>query len=127
ARSRMEPQFKTSFIPKQSLAKSATPKRRGAGMPKGAGLIVSLVIFLAAAGSAGSLYLYKQYLLDSIDRKSEELRRARNAFQPSLIRDLARLDSRLIAAQDIMERHIAPSVIFELLEQTTLRSVQYSS
>jgi hypothetical protein len=123
----MEPQFKTSFIPKQSLAKTAAPRRRGGGVPTGAGLVVSLVIFLAAAGSAGSLYLYKQFLIQNIEEKSGELRRAREAFQPSLILDLARLDSRLIAAQDILEAHISPSVVFSLLEQTTLRSVRYNT
>lgn len=124
----VEPKFKTSFIPKQSLESSVAPQksqRRGVGL--GIGSFISLIVFLAAVGLSAGLFLYERYLTESIVTKKDTLERARDAFQPALIRELTRLDTRIQAAKEILEKHVAPSAIFGILEQVTLESVRYDS
>lgn len=126
----MEPQFKTSFIPKQSLQEevshSSVRKKRSFGGGFSFGSLVSTVVFLAALGASAGLFLYEQYLDRSIVDKQQTLERAREAFQPALIRELQRLDNRITAAQNILDRHIAPSSIFGVLEGSTLQTVAYT-
>jgi hypothetical protein len=120
----VEPKFKTSFIPKQSLESSVAPQRaprKRVGL--GLGSFISLIVFLAAVGLSAGLFLYERYLTESIATKKD----TRDAFQPALIRELTRLDTRIQAAKEILELHVAPSAIFGILEQVTLESVRYDS
>lgn len=126
----MEPRFKTSFIPKQSLASADVPQpsivRRPSG-PGGIGTVITLLIFLGTIGFAGGLFLYESYLNTSIASKQDQLRRAREAFQPALIRQMARLDTRLDVAEKLLQNHYAPSLFFQLLQDTTLQTVQFTT
>ena len=70
-------------------------------------------------------FLYQQYLVQSIERKEVSLERARSAFEPALIKEMSRLDARMISAQEILNKHTALSAFFELLESTTLKTVQF--
>jgi hypothetical protein len=129
----MEPRFKTSFIPKQTLSTSSNdvPRpsivSRGTVGPSGLGMFISLIIFLGTIGFAGGLFLYDSYLNSSIKAKKEQLEISRKAFQPELIRQLARLDNRITAATGLLEQHVAPSLFFELLQANTLQTVRFSS
>lgn len=125
----MEPKFKTSFIPRKSLEESTAPKKKSGrgGIGMGIGSLASLIIFLTALGGSAGLFLYKQYLETSIDEKRQTLQRAREAFQPALIRELTRLDTRIQAVKSVIDNHVTPSSIFGLLEQVTLENVRYTS
>lgn len=125
----MEPKFKTSFIPKQSLQQEAlAPHQRfSSGGGHGVFFIVSFVLFLISLLGAGGVFFYSKYLESSIASKQEQLSLARAAFEPDTIEALSRVDSRIEAAKRILDAHIAPSVLFALLEQTTLRSVRFNS
>ncbi|MAF59273.1 MAG: hypothetical protein QF858_01980 [Candidatus Pacebacteria bacterium] len=120
----MEPKFKTSFIPKNPI--SATPKKKKGG---GFGIITIVVIILALGVIAFGVgvFLYEQLLTASIERKSNTLERARAAFEPTLIRELVRVDERLKASEEILDDHIALSSFFELLERLTLKSVRFET
>lgn len=123
----MEPKFKTSFIPKQSLAQAAIPG--GAPRvhaPRGILFFISFVIFLITIVGAGGIFFYTKFLDSSIVTKKEQLVRAQAAFEPETIQTLARVDKRIEASKLILEEHIAPSSLFALLEQTTLASVRFN-
>ena len=121
----MEPQFKTSFIPKKTLSATVA---QGSTRKGGLNLIVliALIIALGAVVLSVGAFLYKQLLISSIDRKEATLDRARAAFEPALIQELVRLDDRLTAAEDVLEEHVTPSSLFSLLESLTLQSVQFT-
>ena len=126
----MEPKFKSSFIPKQPMGQSTgtatkVPKRAHTGPSFGGiGTMFCFILFVLALGTSGGLFLYTSYLDDAVNQKIDMLERAREAFQPALIKTLVRLDQRIIAAEDILEHHTAPSNLFALLENTVLPSVQ---
>jgi hypothetical protein len=118
----MEPTFRTSFIPKKNLEQGAThPKRAGLGVFT----LLTLIILLGAVTVGVGAFLYKQILISSIAKKTETLERARGAFEPALIEELIRLDSRITNAQTVLNDHIAPSLFFDALENLTLKSVRF--
>ena len=120
----MEPKFRTSFIPKKTLATaSQSQKKSGGGL--GVMTLLSLIIAFGAITLSVGVFLYQQILEASLTRKTETLERARAAFEPALIEELVRIDSRIEAAKGILNKHITPSVLFETLEELTLKSVQF--
>lgn len=105
--------------------RNTTPGSRGGGFDLF--ILIGIVIFVASATLAAGVFLYSQYLSTSAASKLEQLERAKQAFEPSLVQDLTRLDSRMRAANTILEEHVAPTTLFHLLEQLTLQTVAFSS
>lgn len=105
----------------------------GAPQPSGGGgagdilILIAIVALAAALALAAGVFLYDRFLDANVERKSQQLERARQAFEPDLIRELVRLDSRLQAADAVLANHLAPSELFNLLEELTLQSVSYES
>lgn len=125
----MEPKFQSSFIPKQSLKSQASgapaqERHRRRNTAAGLGTMLTFVFFIIMLGATGGLFLYNKILEDAVDQKIQSLERVREAFQPAFIKELVRLDRRMQAGKVILERHVATSNLFALLEQSTLRSVQ---
>ena len=90
-------------------------------------VLVAVVALAASLALAAGIFLYDRFLQTSVARKSEQLDRARQAFEPQLIDELVRLDARLQAADAVLAQHIAPSELFTVLEDITLQSVAYES
>lgn len=124
----MEPKFQTSFIPKQSLSSiPASPRKSSRSGAFALGTVITTVLFILAVGGSVLLFLYQQYLQASIKSNQESLSKAREAFEPALIKELARLDSRINSSNQILNQHIAPSALFDLLQSITLQNVQFTS
>lgn len=117
----MEPQFKTSFIPKESLVKKKRSKK-----PVNILTVGTLIIFFVTILLAVSIFLYGEYLKVSISNKEEQLSRARGAFEPALIKELTRVDERIEATGKILDEHTSMSLFFEFLESNTLENVRFN-
>lgn len=120
----MEPKFRTSFIPKKTLA-TVTNLKKGSSSPLGIVTLITIIIALGTVVLSIGAFLYQQILDVSIARKTDTLERARAAFEPTLIEELIRVDSRIKSAETILGQHITPSILFESLEKITLKSVQF--
>ncbi|MBI5816999.1 MAG: hypothetical protein HZB09_01080, partial [Candidatus Yonathbacteria bacterium] len=68
-----------------------------------------------------------QTLEKGIDVKKKELQDLRNKFDLSIIDKAKDLKARIKSAQELIDGHLALSSFFDFLEQTTLKSVGYSS
>ncbi len=90
-------------------------------------MLFSLVLFIASAVLAGGVFFYAQYINATSASKLDQLNRAKAAFEPALISELTRLDDRMRAADEVLATHIAPSALFDVLEQLTLQTVSFSS
>ena len=126
----MEPKFKTSFIPKQALTDQTEKTSAPVSRPRKSRSMASVFSFIVLVGAIAlsvAVFAYNQYLEQSIAQKSEMLQRAREAFQPALIRELERLDQRIESAEQLLADHTAPSGLFTLLEATTLKSVRFNN
>ena len=105
-----------------------TPPRIGGG----AGfsellLLLSIVLVVASGALAGGVFIYKQYLQTATNSKKDQLQRAKDAFDPSLIQQLTRLDDRMHAGSTILSGHMAPTMFLDALAQATLTTVAFNS
>jgi hypothetical protein len=89
--------------------------------------LLSLLIFVLSLFAGGGVFLYGQYLENSITAKAESLRRAEGAYDPGVIEDLIRMDARITEARVLMQKHVAPTALFTFLSTATLESVQFTS
>jgi hypothetical protein len=117
----MDPQVPTSFIPKKPVTTAYSKPQSSVSIL----LLASVVLFLAAVLAAGGSFAYLQYLKQSISNKSASLERSRKAFEPAVIAELVRLDSRMRHGEEILSSHVSASAIFAFLEQSTLESVRF--
>jgi hypothetical protein len=122
----MESPINSSFIPTKIVLGERPKEEYGSDVFD---VIVLLgVIMLVVAGTlAAGVFLYQQFLNKDLLDKKGQLEKAKTAFQPGLVKDLTKLDERIAVAEGILSGHIAPSVFFDVLQQTTLKSIQYNS
>ncbi len=111
----------TSFIPKKPLENKVEPSKK----PASIFLLISAIIFVITLVATGSVYFYRSLLVKRIDNMSVSLEKAKAAFEPALILELKRLNSRIDASSSITAKHMAPSEVFALLEELTLKSVRF--
>lgn len=119
----MAEQFQTSFIPKKTFDVGAPKPARTTGVV----FTVAGILFALSLVSAGGVFAYERYLESSIANKREALQRAREAFEPELIRELSHLDTKIQTAEQLLNNHLAISGIFDLLQDTTLETVRFTS
>ena len=126
----MDQKIQTSFIPKKSLAAASQSKDRyGARTKSSIGIVflITLIMFIGVVALAIGMFLYQQFLLQNIEKKKDSIERARAAFEPALIEEIGRIDVRMTSAREILDNHKAPSVLFDLLEDATLTSIQFKN
>lgn len=118
----MDNNFQTSFIPKKPLAEDQAPRQRHTSLFT----FLGVVVFFVAILLAGGMYFYKTTLAKQIVSMNTDLELARNAFEPSLITELQILDRRINSANELLKNHIVVSPIFAALQESTLKSVQFT-
>ena len=123
----MDQQIPTSFIPKRPV--STEPVRTSAPKSK----MVSIISFLAviaviATGlSYGGVYLWGTQLASQKIKTDTEINDARNGIGTDFLATTKRLDARISGVQALLGKHIVVTPIFQALQDTTLRNVQYKT
>lgn len=122
----MEPKFTTSFIPKKQVSANSS-----VGSSVGATLsfstLLSAVIIVAVLLFSIGLFLFRLTLESSIEQQYATLQRVGESFDQNFIGQATRLNKRIGSAQKILDNHLAPSAIFELLEEFTLQTISFKS
>lgn len=122
----MDTRLRTSFVPKKTLVtKGSAPGVRSAVSP-----IVSLgiIIFSMTLAVAAGVFLYRALLQKQVDQEKADLIAAKDALvDPKWIYDVKRLDTRLKTARMLLDEHIIVTPIFELLQNSTLKTVRFLS
>jgi hypothetical protein len=121
----MESPAQTSFIPHD--AGTPVSMRRESGGLSELFLLVSILLLIVSGALGAGVFLYTQYLQTSAKSKLDQLNRAEAAFDPSLVQQLTRLDSRMRDAQSILSSHLAPSQFFSMLESSTIQDISFST
>lgn len=120
----MDPQVSPSFIPKKNLETiSARPAGRGTGLF----FLIAVLVFIASLVAAGAVFAYDKLLNQSIASKGASLALNQKAYDPGVIQELSRVDTRITEAKKLLASHVAPSAIFAFLSQQTLEKVQLVS
>lgn len=115
----------TSFIPKKPIATKAAPRQRG-GTGGSIFMLIAWVLFIGALLAGGGVYFYKQTLAQSLVKMNADLSAARNSFEPTLISELQTLDMRIDAAQELIDNHVVLTPLFQSLQESTLKSIQFT-
>lgn len=122
----MEPKFTTSFIPKKQVAVSA----KGSGSLGPAisfSTLLSSVIIIAVVLFAAGLFLYRLTLEKTISDQYATLEKVKESFDTNFIAQATRLNKRIVSGGKILDNHLAPSAIFDLLEEFTLQTVSFKT
>lgn len=122
----METMMPTSFIPKRPVSsETLTPKKSSRSMGL-LSLLAWIVVIATVVSYVGVIFYHKQLINQKIkiDALTDE---ARKSIGTTFLSDMKRLNSRIDSAKATIDRHIVVTPIFNALEQTTLRSIQYTS
>ncbi len=123
----MESGIQSSFIPRDAAEpQKSTRIRNGSGLGDLL-LVLGIVALVASISLAVAVFLYQQYLNAQSQSDVAQLQRAQQQFEPSLIQQLIRLNDRMQSAQSLLDAHIAPSALFDILDQVTLQTVSFAS
>ncbi len=123
----MDTPTQSSFIPHDAASPSSSSRSRSQGGLSDLILLLTIVIFVASIALGGAVFLYNEYLRTSAASKLEQLQRAKDAFEPSLIHTLTRLDDRMQVANELLATHLAPTAFFSILQQATLTTIQFKN
>ncbi len=122
----MESPINSSFIPTK-ISLGERPREEYGSDAFDVIVLLGVIALVVAGTMAAGVFLYKQFLTNDLSAKKEQLNKAKKAFQPDLVRDLTRLDERISIAEGVLQSHIAPSAFFEVLNQITLKTIEYKS
>lgn len=117
----MDPRLQSSFIPKKPIV--ATPTRAASSINLFS--LVSTVLFIAAIAVSAGAFFYEKLLVKQVEANKQTLERAKGAFDPELIREIVRLDSRIETGKKLLSSHVAVTPLFDFLSSVTLRSVRF--
>jgi hypothetical protein len=118
----MDPQAQTSFIPKRALAEDRAPRQKTVSIFS----FIATILFIASIIGAGAMYFYETSLRANVAGMQETLTKAKDAFEETFLQQLQVVDRRMNAASDVLENHVVVSPIFSALQQSTLKSIQFT-
>jgi hypothetical protein len=115
---------RSSFIPKQTSG--AVPSRIKKKKHFHALSYSATVILVASLALGGGTFFYKDYLASQLESEKQALNEERNRFNQSDIASVQELDYKLSVARLLLDTHISPSKVFDVLELTTREQVQFT-
>ncbi len=123
----MESKIKSSFIPKSPVAQT---KRAPSARYKSSGMDIVMLLAVISLVVSGVLsvgvFLYKKLAVADAESKIVQLEKSREAFDLKLIERMRLLSERIRVAEGVLEKHTAPSVFLQSLENDTLTGVQFT-
>ncbi len=124
----MNTEFKTTFIPKKKLAESRAGNTGEKQHARSSLLsLLAGLLFITAVVSVLGVYFYKIAKQKELATKIQVIKSSEKSFEPGLILELKKLDIRLRAAAELLDKHIALSDFFASLGESTLPSVSFKS
>ncbi len=119
----MDNNIQTSFIPKKPIVDDSRISGSGISLF----LVVSIIVFLVSLALMAWVTLTKSSMINAIKLDKETISKNKSAFETETIESILRLDSRIKVGQNLLDKHIVVSPIFNFLEQRTLRSVRFKN
>jgi len=120
----MDTKFQTSFIPKRPVVAGGN-MAAALSQPTNIISVICKIIFVLALLGAGGVFAYEYYLNNRIQAMGNELEIARASFDNKLFDQFMRLDAKLNSAEQLLGRHVAPSLLFEALQNMTVKNIQF--
>jgi len=118
----MDTKFQSSFIPKQPVNE---PVRVHVG--SNIFFLLSFLVFIVGCVGSGGVYLWNQQMDKKITDINASLIKFRNSFDQNTIKEFVLLNNRINSADTLLKQHVAPSVLFKVIGDVTLRKVRFTS
>lgn len=122
----MDGDIKTTFVPRRpqlATAPSNIAEHRGPDFIS----LVATIAFVVSLVLCGGVFAWQFALNNQLAGQAQSLAKADKEFDQKFVDEAARLNDRIVAAGDILDRHVAPSSLLDLLERFTLRTVSFQS
>jgi hypothetical protein len=133
----MEPKFQTSFIPKKQMASvggltgnsigSGPMQQRAKANLASAYMAVAIIIFVLSVGAIGGSYFWRSYLKSANETYKSDLAKMEEKFDIGLIEKLKAKNAQIDYAKGLVNKHVAVSRVFGLIEKMTASDVRFSS
>ena len=121
----MDPIIPTSFIPKRPIVTEAVAQTSHS--PYGIVSLITSVLFLGTLIAAGGVFVYERQLQNQKNQMEQRIVQAKEGLALDFINQTKQLGNRIAAIKSLIQSHIVVTPIFNALQSTTLRSVQYKS
>ncbi len=117
---------KTSFIPKQTMGAvpGRAPRRR---RHFNVFSFIGMVVFLCGLILAVGVFVYKDLSAKELERTKARLTEIKSSFSQGDIEALRELDRRIHVAKALLDQHLSPSVVFDMLESRTQKDTQFTN
>lgn len=90
-------------------------------------LRLALLIFLVVAVLTGGLYLYRNFLANSLARARADLKKLEVEFDPITILELERVSNSIAASRELLRAHPKSPAVFNLIEANVLPAVSFNT
>ncbi len=115
---------RSSFIPKEASGAIPVQVRRRRNVHV-FGLIATVLLTIAVLGSVG-IFFYNDFLSNQLTTAKENLGKTNVQGTEEKIEEIKAYDRKLTVAQQLLHNHLAPSRIFEELENSTKETVRFT-
>ena len=119
----MDTKFQSSFIPKQPVNQPVSKSISGSNIF----FLISFLIFTVALVGSGAVFLWDKQMDAKIVSVNNDLNKARNSFDQNTIKEFVRLNDRINASDYLLKQHVAPSVLFGVIGDSTLKNVRFNN
>src|SRR3990167_3202010 len=119
-------QIQTSFIPQKAGGALSVSHAIG-GRSVNLFFILALLVFAAVLSLSAAVFFYKSRLIQTIARLDASLVQAKKSFDPEFVAEVSRLNARIEGAKELLLSHRAPSPLFDILEEKTLKNVRFQN
>lgn len=87
--------------------------------------VLALICFFGALLLSVGVFVLKQSHVQLLESKKEELAAKRSFYKQDDIDAIRALDDRMNAAEYLLDSHVSPTILLDLLERTTQEEIQY--
>jgi predicted glycoside hydrolase/deacetylase ChbG (UPF0249 family) len=114
----------TSFIPKKSVVEEAAPRQESS-----VGLMTAFVVivFLVTLVVGGGMFLWERASLAQLESSKKNLEQQKAKFQPEVIAQFQRIDTRMGVASELLAQHHSPLKFFSLIQSVVYKDVSFSN
>ena len=120
----MELNSQPSFIPKRQTRDIVARAKAPTTVFYWIGIVAFFVAILLAVG----LFVFERFvLLGQVEQKKEAIKKEIEAFDPELTKTLTILKQRIDSGENLLDRHISASAVFELVEKNIVKGVYFNN
>jgi hypothetical protein len=116
----MEVKMQTSFIPKKPVAGNTHSGGGGVSLF----LLLAIIIFIVTIATSFGVWIFQKSLVSKIEKLSESLESSRSSYEEKTIIDLIRLNDRIEQSKSLLNKHIAISPLFTVLETKVVKNIR---